>query len=91
MKLKGRSKEKKLLSWRETWKINLCAVKLIYARYPGALISRIVRVIFAALSPYVGIYLSARIIDEIAGARDTERLIHLVLTGAFCGCGHISF
>lgn len=83
MKLKGRSKEKKLLSWRETWKINLCAVKLIYARYPGALISRIVRVIFAALSPYVGIYLSARIIDEIAGARDTERLIHLVLTALF--------
>lgn len=39
--------------------------------------------IFAALSPYVCIYLSARIIDEIAGARDTERLIHLVLTALF--------
>ena len=71
--------DKKLLSWKKAIGINNRAFALLYRRWPQMLISRLARVIWSALTPYVGIYLSALVIDELAGARDPERLRNLVL------------
>ena len=70
---------KKLLSPKEALQVNRKAYLLLYRRYPMMFMSGIICVIWEALNPYVGIYLSARIIDEIAGARNPETLKRLVL------------
>ena len=75
--------EKKLLPYREAFRFNRKAFLLLYKRYPQMFTSSIICVIWNALTPYVGIYLSARIIDEIAGNRDPETLKRLVLYTLF--------
>ena len=70
---------KKQKSWRETMKLNGRGLRVLYQHYPQAVLSRIVYTIWAALTPYVGIYLSALIIAELAGTRDIHRLQFLVL------------
>ena len=72
-------KEKKLLPWREVYAINREAVCLLYREYPRMFQSRFLFAVWEALSPYVGIYLSALIIDELATDRDPAALIKLVL------------
>lgn len=72
-------KTEKQLSWREIIKLNNRGLKLFYDRYPQMVISRFLSVIWNAVTPYVGVYLSALIIDELAGNGDTERLKRLVL------------
>lgn len=73
------SKSKKRMSTGEYLKINTRAFLLIYRRYPGMILSRLISVVWNALTPYVGIYLSALVIDELAGNREIERLKFLVL------------
>lgn len=71
--------EKKHLSYKEAYQINTKAFHLLYKRYPQMFTSRIVCVIWNAITPYVGIYLAALIIDELAGNRNPETLTRLVL------------
>lgn len=73
------AKNKKLKSWRETYAISKRALRLFYGRYPKMIISRAVNTVWGALTPYVGVYLSALVIDELAGRRDSSRLTFLVL------------
>ena len=70
---------KKLLTWREAWKLNSRAFALIYRRYPRMIKSRLVCVVWDALTPYVGIYLSALLITELTEARNPSVLTGLVL------------
>lgn len=70
---------KKLLSYREAFQLNRRAYKLIYRRCPGMIISRLVCLVWDSLTPYAGIYLSARIVEELAGGRDMAVLQNLVL------------
>ena len=72
-------KNNKLKSWGEMIKLNNRAFKIFYKRYPQMFLSRFISVIWRALTPYIGIYLSALIIDELAGSRNVERLRFLVL------------
>lgn len=72
-------KDKKLKSWGEAIKLNHRAFKLFCKRYPQMILSRLISIIWTALTPYVGIYLSALVIDELAGNRNVERLKFLVL------------
>lgn len=72
-------KNKELKSWGEAIRINHRAFMLFYKRYPQMVISHLLSVIWTALTPYVGIYLSALVIDELAGSRDMDRLRLLVL------------
>lgn len=71
--------DKKLLTWREAWKLNRRAFALIYKRCPHMLISRLVCVVWDALTPYIGIYLSALLITELTEARNPSVLKGLVL------------
>lgn len=75
--------DKKLLPWGEAWRMNLRALKLYYKLSPQVMIIKIIRNIWDALTPYVGIYLSALIIEELSGRRDPERLKALVLAALF--------
>ena len=67
------------VSAREALKLNLRAVKTIYATRKKVLALRLTKFAFAALTPYVGIRLSALLLDELAGARDPKVLTTLVL------------
>lgn len=71
-------KNKKRMSRAEALKINLRAIRMIYRLSPQMTISRFVGVVWDALTPYGGIYLSALLIEELAGSRDVERLKLLV-------------
>lgn len=55
------------------------AFKLIYKHYPQMVISHLIYVVWNALTPYVGIFLSALVIDELVGGRDVKRLQMLVI------------
>ena len=70
---------KKPMSWSETIKLNNRAFNIFFKHYPQMVLSRIINVVWNALTPYVGIWLSALVIDELAGSRNTGRLRFLVL------------
>ena len=72
-------KDKKLLTWRESWKLNRRAFSLIYKRYPHIIISSLVCVVWDALTPYIGIYLSALLITELTQGRNPSVITNLVL------------
>ena len=58
--------------------INLRALSLIYKKYPQYIISTFLSSIVTSLTPYIGIYLSSLIIEELASSKDVDRLILLV-------------
>jgi ATP-binding cassette subfamily B protein len=68
---------------KDAVKINLRGFKIWMDANPKIFISSALCAVFEALTPYVGIYLSALILDELAGARDIERLTRLALTALF--------
>ena len=70
---------KKPMSWGKMIKLNNRAFYIFAKRYPQMVLSRLLSVIWNALTPYVGIWFSALVIDELAGSRDVERLRFLVM------------
>lgn len=72
-------KMEKQMSWSKIFKLNNRVFRLFYKRYPQVILSWLINVVWRALVPYVGIFLSALIIDELAGNRNRERLQALVL------------
>ena len=72
-------KNKKQLSFKESFMLSKRAYGLFCKRFPKVILLRIICVIWGALTPYVGVWLSARIINELSGARDKGMLTKLVL------------
>ena len=72
-------KDKKPMSFKKAMGINSRVFRMFFDKCPKMMISRVVRLIWSALTPYVGIYLSALVIGELSGGRDPERLKFLVL------------
>lgn len=72
-------KKSSLLPWKEAAHINIKAMKLLWGEYPQMFASRIIYIIYNALTPYVGIYLSALILGELSTTRDPQRLMRLVI------------
>ena len=68
------------IRWRETVQVNQRAFRIFFKQYPQTILSQLSSVIWNALAPYIGIYFSALIIDELAGGRDPECLFRLVVT-----------
>ena len=66
------------LSLKEGIGLNLRAFRMWYKQYPKIFLSAAACETVKALTPYAGIYLSAQIINELAGARSPERLWRLV-------------
>lgn len=61
------------------FRANKRAFKLLYEHYPQMVPSHLISVIWNAITPYVGIFLSALVIDELVGNRDVQRLQMLVI------------
>lgn len=71
-----KTKEKKTL---KALQLSNRALGILYKKYPQMLLSRLLYVVWTALTPYVGIFLSALVIEELAGSRNVQRLRLLVL------------
>ena len=61
-------------SFAHCWKQNLRAWKMWFRQSPGFFASTLLSSACGALAPYVTIWLSARIISELSGGRDPQRL-----------------
>lgn len=72
------------ITLRETWKIHWRAYKEIRHLCPGVFAVTAMHGIAQALSPYVTILFSARIINELAGLRRAEELTKLVIMALVC-------
>ena len=80
----------KKASLREVMHLNNRAFKILYHKYPRLFLSGGLYQSLHALSPYVGIYLSAQLINELAGTRNVERLQTWVLA-ALCSAAVLAF
>lgn len=70
--------KKTLLSWKNTWRIQKKLLALLWQRRPRLLTASISLSIWQALSPYIGIYLAALIVEELTGSPDSGKLMGLV-------------
>lgn len=62
----------KNISLKEALQLNHRAYKLFYRYYPKLILSQISLTIWKALTPYIIIYLSALVIEELAGDRSPQ-------------------
>ena len=67
------------ITLKEIWQIHWRAYKDIRHFCPGVFAITAIHSIVKALTPYVTVFFSARIIDELAGARRVEELARLVV------------
>ena len=74
-----KTRKKDILSWKETWQISIRALKLFYGYNPRGLRIHTFYTIYTALTPFVNVFLSARIIEELSGEKNPHRLLALVL------------
>lgn len=72
-------KETKKRSWKEVLRLHWRGVKVLHETSPHFFISQISNEVIGALTPYVTIWLSARIINELAGLRRVEELRYWVI------------
>ncbi len=78
---------------KETLAIHYRAARDVHKLTPGTFPAAICSAVFMALTPYATIYLSARIIDELAGERRPEMLLRWVLLtiGVTAGLGLLNY
>lgn len=72
-------KKRKSLPWNEVIKYNHRTLRVFFQQNPQMVLSRFSCILWNALAPYAVIWLSALIIDELAGDRESGRLKALVL------------
>ena len=78
-KTEKNSDNKKKISFFGAWRLNLRAWRMFAGRCPMLFVTALLYSAFSALSPYLTIWLSARLIDELTGARDPQRLGNYVI------------
>ena len=67
-------KNEKKVTWRETWRLFKRSFLLLNKYAPNLYLSMALCALVTAVTPYVTVFLSARVIDELAGARRPEVL-----------------
>ena len=77
------NKEKKL-GYLAAWKLNLRAWGIWRKLCPQVFVSLLLSSVVKAVTPYVTIFLSARIIDELSGARRPDQLLRWVVLTLAC-------
>ena len=88
-------KDTEKVTWRETWQTFLRSVRLLERCTPGVFLSIGVNSVVSAVTPYAAVIFSARIIDELAGARRADVLwrwviIAVAVTGALALLRHLT-
>ena len=81
------AKNKDKVTLKETFQIHWRAYKTICHFAPGTFAAITLHGIASALAPYVAIWFSARIINELAGLRRPEELTRLVIAALLTGAG----
>ncbi len=81
------------VSWRETWSIYKRAARLLRRYTPGLFAAVTAWAAVTGVTPYAGVYLSARVLEELAGARRPDALwrwviLTVAVTGALALAGH---
>ena len=81
------------VSWRETWSIYKRAIRLLRRYTPGLFAAVTVSAVVSGVMPYAGVYLSARVLEELAGARRPAALwrwviLTVAVTGALALAAH---
>lgn len=76
--------EKTTPTYHQAWKMNLRAWKIWWGLCPGVFFSTLASSITEAITPYVTIFFSARIINELAGNRRPEELTKWVILTLSC-------
>lgn len=71
--------ENSKVTWKETFVLNKRALRLWWSKQPWYFVSMGLMVLLETLLPYITVYFSAQIINELTGAGDRERLLFLVL------------
>ena len=71
--------ENKKASWGDTFRLNWRAARIWFSQYPNMFYSAAADYGLKTILPYVTIWFSAQIIDELTGSRDPNRLLKLVV------------
>lgn len=79
MKHKSKGNEQENITWREAWQLNKRALQLLWKRMPDLMNLTVFQTVVEALLPFVNIYASAQIINELAGERRAFALRNWVL------------
>jgi len=66
-------------TWKQAMELNLRSIRMFYAHFPKIMWSRLFCAVWESITPFVGIFLSALLIKEIAGNRDPQRMMYLIL------------
>lgn len=82
--MKRNNSEKRTL--REEWKLTARGIKIWNELIPGYWLSQVFCILAETFSPYFGIYMSARLVDELAGGSSTDRLLTLAAVTVCGGC-----
>ncbi|WIV11947.1 ABC transporter ATP-binding protein [Proteiniborus sp. MB09-C3] len=80
-------KDKKQMSIHKVWRLNIRSMLLWWNNSPDLFASYTLHAMVDALFPLIGIYFSAKIINELAGSRRPDQLAHWVLLTLFIGVG----
>ncbi|MDE5823179.1 MAG: hypothetical protein K2H91_00620 [Lachnospiraceae bacterium] len=72
-------KENEKMTWKEKVQLNRRAFFLWYREYPALFVSTALASLFNAVFPYVTLYFSAQLLNELAGARRREVLVQKVV------------
>ena len=78
------AKNKDKITLKETFQIHWRAYRDVSHLCPGVFAVTAIHSIAKAISPYVMVFFSARIINELAGPRRMEELVRLVITALVC-------
>lgn len=72
--------EDEKMNWKEKMQLNRRALVLWYRECPTVFVSTALYSLLNAVLPYITLYFSAQILNELAGARQKELLMRKVLT-----------
>ena len=75
------------ISLSKALSMNLRAFQLLFKRCPHVFFSIVLQAIFQYSTPYINIYLSAQIINELAGSRNASVLYRLIFITLACNVG----
>lgn len=78
MKRNTRKKNPESISVKEAFSLTCRAFVLLWKICPGNQLSTFLCAVAGSVTPYVGIWISAQILNELAGAREAGRLWNLV-------------
>lgn len=76
--------KEKTLGYGAAWKLNLRAWGIWWKLCPQVFVSTLLASVVKAVTPYVTIFLSARIIDELSGERRPDQLLRWVVLTLAC-------